>query len=420
MNDKNKLLQQRNDLMQTRADHLEVATKAYTDGDMTGYNAAMEKVKDCNAKLETIAGLIAECDKSFGPQVPNFDLSDTRTGGAEKSLLDSIRGTEKYAKAWLEVMRKGITLDKGRGMETLSPLYEAENAAKALTIGGGDTAGEDGGFLVPLDFDLRVNQLQKEYIDLSNLVTVERVNVIAGWRVIDSTGTLTPLTAVEEMGKINPGQQPKFNKISYSCKKYADKLIVSNELMADAQGLMEYLAGWWTPKFVLTKNALILDKLGALPFAPLAGATDAEQIKALKTLINTGLNTAHRKRATILTNAFGYDAMDNWADTSGRPMLVPDPKGGDFVRFKGRPVEFADADLIPAVTEGGTNYNPIYVGDFKSFCRLFLRNGIRIRSTDIGGDAWDTDSNEIRCTCRMDCQTVDETAVKRTGIQAAE
>lgn len=419
MNDLNKLKSKKNDLLQSRADALESATKKYEVGDMTGYNADMDKVKGFNADLETLSGLISEAEKSFGGD--DFIPAGTVTGrdaAAGSTLVDTIRGTEKYAQAWLESVRKGITPDKGRGMQSLDPLYEAERAAKALTIGGGDPAGEDGGFLVPVDFDNAVIALLKEYIDLSNLVTVERVNVNSGWRAVDTTGTRTALTKVAEMGEIKDGQAPAFKQIFYNCAKYADKVIVSNELMADAKGLIAYLAGWWAPKFVLTKNQLILDKLAALPFSALAGATDSAQIKALKTLINTGLNTAHAKRATILTNAFGYDAMDGWTDASGKPLLVPDPKGADFSRFKNRPVLYADEDLIPAVEQDESSYNPFYVGDFKSFGTLFLRQGTRIRSTDIGGKAWDTDSTEIRCTCRMDFQTVDESAVKFSGIKA--
>lgn len=414
MKNLNTLKSKRTDLLQQRADALESATKKYEAGDMTGYNADMETVKDFNGQLETLNSLIAETEKSFGVN-PSPSGADSRNLFAGKALVDTIRGTEKYANAWLEAVRKGITPDKGVGIQSLAPLYEAESAMKALSIGGGDTPGEDGGFLVPIDFDNTVNELMKEYVDLSKLVTVENVKVNSGWRVVDTAGTRTALTKVAEMGEIKPGQQPSFKQIAYNCGKYADKLIVSNELMADAAGLIKYLAKWWAPKLVMTKNALILAKLNTLEFSALAGNTDTEQMKSLKTLLNTGLNTAHSKRAVILTNAYGYDAMDNWVDATGRPMLIPDPKGADFSRFKGRRVEYADADLIPAVD----GHNPIYVGDLKAFCTLFLRQGTRIRSTDIGGQAWNMDATEIRCTCRMDCQIVDDTAVKFTGIADA-
>ena len=417
MKNLNTLKTKRSDLLQQRADALDAATKKYSVGDMNGYSADMETVKGFNTQIETLDGLIAEQARDFGSEVMlGTKGAQVRNDHVAGSLLNAIRGTEKYANAWLESVRKGIAPDRGIGIEALAPLYEAEKAMKALTIGGGVTPGEDGGFLVPLDFETRVNELMKEYIDLSQLVHVERVTVNSGWRVVDTAGTRTALIKVAEMGEIKPGQQPSFKQVAYNCSKYADKVIVSNELMADANSLINYLAGWWAPKLVLTKNLLILEKLNSLAFSALAGDTDAEQIKAMKRLLNTGLNTAHSKRATILTNTYGYDAMDNWVDSTGRALLVPDPKGGDFNRFKGRRVEYADDDLIPAVS----GYNPFYIGNFKAFCTLFLRQGTRIRSTDIGGNAWNTDSNEIRCTCRMDCQTIDETAVKFTGIRSED
>lgn len=419
MKNLNTLKAKRNDLLQQRADALESAAKAYEGGNMASYEADMAKVKGFNADLEKLSGLISESEKDFdvgslhGP-------ADQRNAFAGKALVDTIRGTEKYANAWLEAIRKGITYDRGMSMKSLEPLYEAENALKSLTIGGGATPGEDGGFLVPIDFDNKVNELMKEYIDLSELVTVEHVKVNSGWRVVDEAGTRTALTKVAEMGEIKPGQQPSFRTVKYNCEKFGDKVIVSNELMSDAAGLISYLAAWWAPKLAITKNSLILAKLNALDFSALSGDTDAAQIKALKTLLNTGINTAHSKRATILTNSFGYDTMDNWVDANGRALLVPDLKNGGPDKFKARPVVYADSDLIPAVKKDDVSYNPMYVGNFKAFCTLFLRQGTRIRSTDIGGQAWDTDSTEIRCTCRMDCQTVDSAAVKFTGIMSEE
>lgn len=407
----------RNDLLQQRTSALESATKHYESGNMTDYDASMKTVKDFNAEIERINGLIAENEKAYGAVSPSPELI-ARDMFAGKALVDTIRGTKKYADAWLEAMRGGIAPDKGLHIKSLAPLYEAEDALKTLTIGGGSTPGEDGGFLVPIDFDNKVNELLKDYIDLSQYVTVEHVKVNSGWRVVDTAGTRTALSKLNEMGKITAdAKQPSFGRISYNCEKFGDKLIVSNELLSDAPGLISYLAKWWAPKFVMTKNSLILSELKKLTFSALDGATDAEQIKALKHLLNTGLNTAHSRRATILTNADGYDVMDNWVDGNGRAALVPDLKDGGPDKFKARPVVYADSDLIPAVEESSENYDPMFVGDLKSYCTLFLRQGVRIKSTDIGGDAWDTDSTEIRCTCRMDCVQVDKDAVKYTGFK---
>lgn len=421
MNDLNTLKTKRNDLLQQRADTLESATKKYNAGDMTGYSADMETVKGFNAQLETLDNLIAEKEKSFGEEVfmgtKGAQHRNDKVGG---SLMDSIRSTEKYASAWMEALKKGLNIENGFGLKSLDPLFDAERASKALSIGGGDTPGEEGGFLVPMDFDRKIIELQKQYIDLSILVNVQRVNANSGWRAVDTTGTRKPLTKVSELSEFKEGQQPKFKRVIYNCSKYGDKVSVSGELMADYEGIISYLAEWFAPKYVLTKNKLILDLLHALPFSALAGDTDAAQIRAMKSLLNKGLNTAHAKSAVILTNSNGYDIMDGWADANGRPLLVPDPKGGDFDRFKNRPVHYADPDEIAAVSVENVSYDPIYVGNLKAFCTLFLRKGFRLDSTNIGGRAWDTYSTEVRASCRMDAQTVDDSAVKFTGIQAEE
>ena len=123
MKDLNKLLMQRNDIQQTRADHLETATKAFANGDTSGYESAMSEVKALNKKLENLNGLIAECEKAFGADFyAPVGEGDRRVTAAGGSLVDQIRSTEKYANAWLESVRKGVSIDKGHGIESLAPL----------------------------------------------------------------------------------------------------------------------------------------------------------------------------------------------------------------------------------------------------------------------------------------------------------
>lgn len=421
--DKNKLMTKQHDLMQSRADCLEKAGKAFDSGDKETYKRAMEQVTQYNTELEDVTNLLEQANKNWsvemtGAQFDTFKGDHQRVAHTGQTVVDKIRGTEQYANAWLKSIRLHTAPEIDRLDADMAPLAEAENAVKAMTLGGGSTPGEDGGFLAPLDFDNQVIALAKEYVDLSKLVNVEHVQANSGWRVVETAGTRTKLPKVEEMGNLAKDKQPKFSKIKYDIEKYGERLVVSNELMSDAPGLIRYLAGWWAPKYILTINDLILTQLNAVEFAALDGTKDAEMVKALKTMLNAGLNTAHSKQATLLTNALGYDIMDGWADTTGRPLLVQDVTRADVIRFKGRPVVYADVGEIPDETHTSA-YHPLYVGNFKAFCTLFLRSGTRIKSTDVGGDAWATDSTEIRCTCRMDCQTVDASAVKHTGFKAA-
>lgn len=424
MKNLNTLKQRRTDLLQKRASALEAATKFYQDGNIDAYNGEMEKIKGAqgfNAQLESLDGLIREQEKSFGEEVfLSTKDAQHQDMAAGISLVDSIRSTEKYASAFMEAVKKGLNLKTGVGHDALKPLFDAEAASKSLSIGGGETPGEDGGFLVPADFDKRIIALAKEYVDLSALVNVENVGANTGWRAVDTTASRRPLTKVDELGEFKENDKPNFKRVNFNCSKYGDVTIVSGELLEDYNAILSYLAAWFAPKFVLTKNMLILGQLNKLPFTALTGDTDASQLKAMKHLLNVGLNTAHSKAATILTNSYGYDLMDGWADANGRPVLVPDPKTGDFERFKNRPVRYADPDEISAIEKDGTVYNPFYVGNLKAFCSLFLRKGFRVDTTNVGGSAWRTYSTEVRMSCRMDAQTVDGTAVKLTGIADQE
>ena len=118
-----------------------------------------------------------------------------------------------------------------------------------------------------------------------------------------------------------------------------------------------------------------------------------------------------RSRAVLLTNQSGYAEMDGWEDKNGRPLLVPNPADPQVLRYRGRQVVYGDDTELP----GGEGSIPLYVGNFKALGTLFVRKGIELATTDVGGDAWATDSMELRAICRLDAVEMDPAA----GFQAA-
>ena len=254
---------------------------------------------------------------------------------------------------------------------------------------------------------------KKEYLDLSQFFTVENVRAMSGWRAVEQ-GKRKPLPKIAEMATIGKDDQPKFAKVSYTVEKYGDRLPVSSELLEDnTAGLLQYLAGWFGPKYILTKNTLLLGLLTALETeVALAAGSEAKELR--KALI-TKLNTANSMAATLLTNQNGYAEMDGWEDANKRPLLVPNPADPSVYRLGGRRVVYADNDLIP----DETSKMPIYAGNFKSLGTLFVRKGIEMASTDVGGDAWATDSYEIRGLCRLAAVTMDKNAAFKATISAA-
>ena len=189
---------------------------------------------------------------------------------------------------------------------------------------------------------------------------------------------------------------------------------VSAELLEDnTAGLLQYLAGWFGPKYILTKNTLLLSLLTGLETE--VALTAGSEAKELRKALITKLNTAHSMAATLLTNQNGYAEMDGWEDANKRSLLVPNPADPNVYRLSGRRVVYGDNDLIP----DETTKHPIYVGNFKALGTLFVRKGIEMAATDVGGDAWATDSYEIRALCRLDAVAMDKAAAFKATIETA-
>ena len=321
------------------------------------------------------------------------DLRKQKEADQAAKSLDAIRGSNEYARAFVKAMANGATVKRARGNEAYAPLY------KALSITGGEPAGSDGGFLVPVEFDNAIIKAAKDYLDLSTLFNVEYVTRGSGWRAVED-GVPTAMPNVDELGTIGKNDSPKFAKVAYSCKKFADRLPISNELLEDeGAGLLQYVAEWFGPKYVLTKNALLLPILSGLKGVALtAGSED----KALRQALVKNLNTANSRAATLLTNQSGYAEMEGWEDGHKRPLLVPDPTAPEAMRYRNRPVVYGDDTELTD--------KALYVGNFKALGTLFVRKGIEMASTNVGGDAWATDSTEIRVVCRMDAQEVNHDA----------
>jgi HK97 family phage major capsid protein len=337
------------------------------------------------------------------------------TGEPDKTLTDVLKSNE-YARAFAYAVRNGVTPKKGRGDEKCKVLYDA------LTIAGGDPAGEDGGFLVPEDIDHTIRELKRAFNPLSALFSVENTNTNTGWRVTDVAPTVgfTALDSEIPSGGIAEDDQPEFAKITYSLKTYGLIIPVSNELAADeVANLFAYLARWMAKKDVLTENAILKGKLELLSASNIL--TTDDPVAKIKEILNTGLDPAISASATILTNQSGFNYLDQMTDGMGRPLLQPDPATGTPMMFKNRPVVMMSDALFPnrvVTTAGATKgtYYPIYLGDFKQYATMFQRQRMEVRATDIGGNAWKTNSVEVRAIARKDASVFDSGAVLRREI----
>ena len=394
-----------------RAKLLTEGNELLSKKDLEGHKAKMAEVDKLNEEI--LAGekqLSEEGRFSDNDEVKKALLEQKKQKqeqeGVQKSV-DEIRGSNEYAQAFAKAMRSGATVKSGRSVEELKPLY------KALTEGGGNPEGSDGGFLVPIDVDLRIQKMEKEYLDLSRYFNRETVATNTGWRVIE-TGHGKKLPKVAEMATIPKEDQPSFRRVDFTCEKYGDRVPISDELLADnAAGLLNYVVKWFGPKYILTKNALLIPYLNTLQEVAL---NPGSEVKDLKKALIKKLSVAQSRGAYILTNQSGYAEMDAWEDKNGRPMLVPNPADKDVCRFQGRTVIYGDDEDLPL--EGGKA--PLYAGKLAQVATLFVRKGIELATTNVGGDAWATDSMELRALCRLGSALVDPTAAFKAVISVDE
>lgn len=387
------------------------AQKALDGKNMETYKAKMGEVEAMNQEIYALESLEAEKGRFDEHDKAMLNLHDTIQQKKEETVtenkMNKARQGNEYVNAFVKAISNGIQPKNVYLHEDLKPLQNA------MSIGGGTPAGSDGGFLVPVEFDNMIHRKMKEYVRLADYFNVETVNSYTGWRAVETSATRKALPEIEEAATITPDEQPKFAKVTYTLRKFGDRIAISNELLADnTAGLMQYLADWFGPKVVMTENTLLLGLLSALTAKQL---TAGKEIAELKTALNKELNTAISRNAVLLCNQSSYDYLDQAVDSNGRPMLVPNPADPDVYRFKGRPVISGDEDIIPTrvvTTSGATkgDYYPIYIGHFRAFGTLFRRGALEFASTNIGGTAWTNDTTEVRGIVRMDAKTVDAAA----------
>ena len=369
-------------------------------------NMSAQDIEKKQGEIADMQARMAALQASYDALKDGQQASLVPAAPAEPKSRKEMRASNEYARAFCYAIRNGISPRKGRADERCKILYDA------MTEGGGDPAGEDGGFLVPVDIDNTIHELRRELNPLAELFSTETVSAPTGWRVID-TAPSSAMPSIDEMGTVaNNSDQPLFGKVTYALTKYGLRIPISNELMNDeAAGLMAYLGKWFAKKLVLTENSLLITALKTLTASALTSGT-IEADGAIKTILNKTLDPAISLNAVIMTNQDGFDALDQMVDVNGRGLLQPDPTNATLMRMFGRRVFVVSSAQLP-----NTSSKPeFFIGDFKEFATIFRKEGFEVASTDIGGNAWATDSTEVRGIARLCVSKFDASAAVRRQL----
>lgn len=364
-----------------------------------------------DAKVARLNALQAAYNAQLGEDAGNLQpAGDPAQERTRSELLKS----HEYARAFAHAIRTGARPGHDMSAAQHKILYDA------LTIGGGSTPGEDGGFLVPEEIDHAIHEYSRAVMPLADLLGQMTVNSNSGWFPVATNPSKGMTKMGSEVTQITTSEQPEFKRVSYVLSTYADWLPISNELASDeVSNLFGYISNFYARKYVLTRNELALAALDKLTAGAIEKTDDA--LALLKTALNVELDPEISVLSTILTNQSGFNYLDSLKDDNGRPLLMPDPTQSTGYLFKGRPVKVASNAVLPnrTVTDTGAtkgDYYPIYVGNFEQYATLFTRQALELASTDVGGSAYRTNSIEVRGIARLDCQIFDAAAAVKKEI----
>jgi HK97 family phage major capsid protein len=356
---------------------------------------------------EKVKGEIAALNKEY-------DLEETLYN-------DEISNIENQAKQNKELTANDLkALEVKAFAKAIAKVPMNDNEIKALS----SLSGPEGGYLIPQDIQTRINELQRQYVSLRSLVTVQPVTTVEGSRVIEEDASSTPFVDISELTAIPNVNGPGFGKVSYKIRDLGGILTIPNHLLDDETGgLVNYIAEWFTKKQYATDNSLILNadgskgSQGILGLAGTANGFTLETLsstltfKKLKSILNKGFPTPIAKKANIVTNQDGLDILDNMEDQNGRPYLTGDGTQEFPYRFKGRKVEVYDNDVLPNVTIGDTtptDHAPFIIGDLKSAMVLWDRKQMEVASSKEAG--FTNNSTLMRAIIRLDTRIWDKKA----------
>lgn len=232
------------------------------------------------------------------------------------------------------------------------PLTDVE--AALISTG---TNGEN--YLIPQDVKTKINELRRQYKSARPLIGSYPTTTLTGTLVFEDISTVTELTNFTDNDTELPASNnPKFVTVSYTVKEYGAVLPVSRTLLQnETGGLLDYLGRWFNKKAVRTENKKIFEtlKLNKTP-------KDLTGFKALKKSLTVDIDPALESEIVIVTNQDGFAYLDDETDTTGRPILQPDPTKPTQKLFMGYPVVvFSNAELPNIVDTDGTKA-PVFYG----------------------------------------------------------
>ena len=221
--------------------------------------------------------------------------------------------------------------------------------------------------------------------------------------------------------------EPTFTELEYQVRKYAGFIPLSNELLEDsAENLLGFITRWLgenelnTYAYQVFNGTGVKSAQGIITEAKEDGLLEtrvetiltAPTIKKFKTIFNVDLESIANANLVIYTNADGYDYLDGLEDKNGKGYLQPDATMKSGFNFLGREIVKVPKKFLANIVEGSDTFTPFVIGSLKDLYTMFDRKQMSIESSNIGGNAWKTDTTEVKGVFRFDGKIANVDAVK--------
>lgn len=262
----------------------------------------------------------------------------------------------------------------------------------------------NGGLLVSNDEQTKINELRRQQANLQTLVTVESVSKPKGSRVVDKNEDLVAMPVVNEGDTLPDLDDPKLNRLSYAIKDRGGIFTATNDQLNDSD---QNTLAWLEQKIAkYTGFSRSQDVLAVLP--KMTKKATISSFDDIKDLENNTIDPSLMSGAIFLTNQSGFNILSKVKDAQGRYLLQADVSNPDVYRIGGKQVVWFADNIVPNDKSGN---HPLYFGNFKEAIILFDRQAPTVDSTNIGGNAYTTNTTKVRVIDRYDVQVKDEKAI---------
>lgn len=373
-----------------------------------------------NKRMRELQSMILEKSK----EAKGYTEGESKDIEKAASILDEVdklqkefevlERSEKAAKAGVPTEAAPAAPAKVDSIKALADA--ARNRFKANMNEG---TGADGGYTVPEDINVKINEYKQERFSLATLIDSEHVTTPSGRRTYKTRSQHTGFAQVGEGGKIGQVAAPKFEVMNYVIKKYAGWMPVTNELLDDSDAaIANLIISWLGEEQIATENAQILAKVNEKEATAMTGLDD------IKKAVNVTL-AAFAGSVRIVTNSDGLQYLDTLVDGNGRYLLSPDPtKPMEMyltVGVRRIPVTVVPNDVLKTSEAGAI---PFIVGDLREYMKEFDRKQLSIMSSNVaaveGFNAYEQDMTLFRAIMRADWQIKDSLAIVRGELTPAD